>query len=316
MYYQGDTHCSGVKKDDKSPRQRTHSDRKTPFFPIYARKKIEDKRRKRIGHGDDNGHTDNRDFRKPAHGRMPRYYERTDSDEHRSSRKGNRIPVPAEHLPAIGIFINGTFEHENRIIVPHSENKGRENDVHDIEIYRKQFHYAENPNPAYEQRQERRQRKLYPAERHEEENKDEQGTDIEHLVEIPRKCVHKASHQGTAVENETPAVRQTGSHHVLYLLHPPLRDIQHRHDHGFSRPDKIIRRRAFGYYRKESGLLRLVTALDYFPESFESPFYETLPDGQGIHEAAEFPAIFVHKGIPGVYPFPLEGKRRQQPSYA
>ena len=78
-------------------------------------------------------------FRKDKH---------SDSDKHDECRKRDGVFVGRKHFPSETVFINAAFRDENRIVVTHSENECRQNDIDYIKLNVKYLHDGKNPNPA------------------------------------------------------------------------------------------------------------------------------------------------------------------------
>jgi len=108
----------------------------------------EDHGRNDKGHEHHGEHAHNGDLSQGMEGWMTGYDERTDTNEHDTSRQEDGTTIGGQHRPTVGVLIDSTLGHEDGIVVALSKDKGAQDDVDDIKLYAQQRHNAQDPQPA------------------------------------------------------------------------------------------------------------------------------------------------------------------------
>lgn len=110
--------------------------------------------------------------------------EHADCQKHDESREGDGLRILMQHLPAGSLLIEVSLEHEDRIVIPLTEDEGSEDDVDDIEVQVKDHHQDVDNSPTDYHRQEGNQSVDNAAETDAEEDEYDDRADEAEVVEM------------------------------------------------------------------------------------------------------------------------------------
>ena len=121
---------------------------------FLRRQETEHQRREIVSHRHHGEHAHDGHGRQRPQGRMLRHDEGADADEHDEGGQDHGVLERPQDLLSRRVFVHQSLGDEDGIVVPLTENEGREDDIDNVELQAEQAHRPKDPDPAHRERQE------------------------------------------------------------------------------------------------------------------------------------------------------------------